>query len=84
MTEYYFTLPVKPDLDALKLLVIACENEVYFESTEGDRIALKSTLGQYLFFTIIRNADLLTNSYIHCTGEHDKTLLKTQLMLKEE
>lgn len=83
MTEYYFTLPANPDLDALNLLVITCENEVYFESTEGDRIALKSTLGQYLFFTIIRNADLLANSYIHCTGEHDKTLLKTQLILKE-
>ena len=32
-----------------------CSSEVLFETPEGDRIALKSTLSQYIFCTIASN-----------------------------
>lgn len=53
MKEYYFSFPEELDFSMLKNLVHQCENDVIFESTEGDRIALKSALGQFFFFDVL-------------------------------
>ena len=83
MTDYYFTLPEQYDLTALKNCICSCENEVYFETTDGDYIALKSALGQYLFLTIVQNFDSLSDARIHCTGRADRTRLEHILILRK-
>ena len=83
MTDYYFILPEHFDLTALKNCVKSCENEVYFETTDGDNIALKSVLGQYLFLTIVQNFDSLSDAQIHCIGKADKARLEHILILRQ-
>ena len=52
---------INPNINILNFLkqVQKCSAEVLFETSEGDRIALKSTLSQYIFFTIASNPELL-------------------------
>ena len=49
--------------------------QVLFETPEGDRIALKSTLSQYIFCTIASNPELLKNGTINFKHEDDSRLL---------
>ena len=49
MKDFYFQITGQTDLNALIKLVAKCDNDVYYESTDGDRIALKSTFGQFIF-----------------------------------
>ena len=53
----------------------ACTAEVFFETPEGDRIALKSTLSQYIFCTIASNQELLQSGTIRFEKEADQKLL---------
>lgn len=53
-----------------------CSDEVLFETPEGDRIALKSTLSQYIFCTIASNPELLQNGTVRFKQEKDKKLLE--------
>ena len=83
MTDYYlFYLSISTS-HALKNCIKSCENEVYFETTDGDNIALKSVLGQYLFLTIVQNFDSLSDAQIHCIGKADKARLEHILILRE-
>lgn len=52
-----------------------CDSEVLFETPEGDRIALKSTLSQYIFCTIASNPDLLQSGTIRFKNEADQKIL---------
>lgn len=52
-----------------------CRGEVLFETSEGDRIALKSTLSQYIFCTVASNPELLQSGVIHFEQEEDRLLL---------
>ena len=56
-----------------------CSAEVLFETPEGDRIALKSTLSQYIFFTIASNSELLQNGTIRFEQDEDIKLLENFL-----
>ena len=56
-----------------------CSSEVLFETPEGDRIALKSTLSQYIFFTIASNPELLQNGTIRFEQDEDIKLLENFL-----
>ena len=56
--------------------VRTCSRDVLFETEEGDRIALKSTLSQYIFCTIASHPELLRSGTIRFTLEKDRELLK--------
>ena len=56
-----------------------CSADVLFVTPEGDRIALKSTLSQYIFCTIASNAELLQSGIICFEEEEDKKLLEDYL-----
>lgn len=62
---------INPNINILNFLkqVQKCNGEVLFETSEGDRIALKSTLSQYIFFTIvsIRNCFKVAQSGLNRT-----------------
>ena len=52
-----------------------CRGEVLFETSEGDRIVLKSTLSQYIFCTVASNPELLQSGAIRFEQEDDRLLL---------
>lgn len=68
---------IKTNADIVNFLkqVQKCSAEVLFETPEGDRIALKSALSQYIFCTIASNPELLQNGTVRFTQEEDKELL---------
>ena len=72
---------LKNDIEIMDFLkqVKKCDGEVLFETPEGDRIALKSTLSQYIFCTIASNPELLKNGTISFKQEKDKEILKDYL-----
>lgn len=72
---------INPNINILNFLkqVQKCNGEVLFETSEGDRIALKSTLCQYIFFTIVSNPELLQSGTIRFEQDEDIKLLKNFL-----
>ncbi len=72
---------INPNINILNFLkqVQKCSAEVLFETSEGDRIALKSTLSQYIFFTIASNPELLQNGTIRFEQDEDIKLLENFL-----
>ena len=72
---------INPNINILNFLkqVQKCSAEVLFETSEGDRIALKSTLSQYIFFTIASNPELLQNDTIRFEQDEDIKLLENFL-----
>jgi len=72
---------INPNINILNFLkqVQKCSAEVLFETSEGDRIALKSTLSQYIFFTIASNPELLQNGTIRSEQDEDIKLLENFL-----
>ncbi len=68
---------IKTDVNIVSFLkqVQKCNAEVLFETSEGDRIALKSTLSQYIFCTIASNPKLLQSGTIRFEQEEDRKLL---------
>lgn len=72
---------INPNINKLNFLkqVQKCNGEVLFETSEGDRIALKSTLSQYIFFTIVSNPELLQSGTIRFEQDEDIKLLKNFL-----
>lgn len=72
-----FTFDFQNTIDLKQFLedVRKCEHEVYFESTEGDRLALRSALSQFILFSICNKPELLEGAVICVCGEHDRELL---------
>lgn len=68
---------IKTNINIVNFLkqVQKCSDEVLFETSEGDRIALKSTLSQYIFCTIASNPELLQSGTIRFEKETDQKLL---------
>ncbi len=52
-----------------------CTGDVFFHSTEGDIINLKSLLSQYVLASIARKPKLLDNAQVVCTKDEDYTRL---------
>lgn len=72
---------IRPDINVMDFLRQAqkCRSEVLFETPEGDSIALKSTLSQYIFCAIAENAPLLQSGSIRFSREEDREILKDYL-----
>lgn len=68
---------IKTNINIVNFLeqVQKCGAEVLFETPEGDRIALKSTLSQYIFCTIASNPRLLQSGTVRFEQEEDKKIL---------
>ncbi len=69
---------IKPNINIVNFLkqVQKCSAEVMFETPEGDRIALKSTLSQYIFCTIASNPKLLQSGTVRFEQENDTKILR--------
>lgn len=72
---------IRTDINVMDFLrqVQKCRSEVLFETPEGDSIALKSTLSQYIFCTIAQNIPLLQSGSVRFTDRADEEILKDYL-----
>ena len=73
---------IKTNIDIMSFLkkVQECSAEVLFETPEGDCIALKSTLSQYIFCSIASNPALLQSGTLRFRCEEDRRLLEDFLL----
>lgn len=71
-------MQLKSDMDIVNFLkqVQKCRSEVWFETLEGDSIALKSVLSQYIFSVIASNPEMLRTGTIRFEHKEDLILLK--------
>lgn len=60
-----------------------CSENVFFISSDGDCLNLKSTFCQYLFASICRDRDYLARGRIKCSSEGDYQLLAPYLEQEE-
>ena len=72
-----YTFPFNNAIDLKKFLVDIkkCEGEVFFESTEGDKLALRSALSQFILYSICNQPQLSADAIIRCFNEHDRAIL---------
>lgn len=71
-------MKLRKKIDYIKFLnsINECEEDVFFCTTEGDRINLKSMLSKYLFSAIIGNSELISQGQVECKAEADYEKLK--------
>ena len=72
---------IRTDINVMDFLrqVQKCRSEVLFETPEGDSIALKSTLSQYIFCNIAQKVPLLESGSIRFSRKADEEILKEYL-----
>ena len=70
-------MKLKQSIDVNAFLEAAkkCGGTVFFQTTEGDILNLKSLLSQYVLMSIMRNDNLLKTGQIICVQEEDYQLL---------
>ncbi len=70
-------MKIKKDIDMLEFLkaLKKCSGNVFFETSEGDCLALKSTLSQYIFCSIANEPELFLSGSLRFDDEADISLL---------
>lgn len=71
----------KEDMDIMEFLMAVkeCVGGVYFETTEGDCLALRSALSQYIFCAATNERELLMSGSIRCENPEDYRVLEDYL-----
>lgn len=69
-------LKLNADLSEFMKAVQACERDVFFVSSSGDRLNLKSALSQFLFSVIHENSTIMADAIIECMLNEDIEHLK--------
>ena len=74
-------MKLREDTDLIGFIktIKKCRQDVFFCTTEGDRLNLKSTLTQYLFSTLSSNGEFLQSGNIECGESSDYQMLETYL-----
>lgn len=73
--DFTFSFSEISDLKTFLESVKTCENEVYFESAEGDCLSLRSALCRLILISICSKREQPVRAIIRCYGEHDRKLL---------
>lgn len=70
-------MKLRKDINAIDFIkmIKKCENEVLFQTPEGDSLNLKSLLSQYIFASILENPELIESGKIVCNSKKDSMLL---------
>lgn len=63
------------NIPAFLSAVTTCEGEVYFNTPEGDSLALRSTFCQYIFCSLIKSSETFYDSVLVLENEADKEKL---------
>ena len=66
-------MKLKENVDMKKFLETAnqCSGSVFFQTTEGDILNLKSLLSRYVLMSIMGNPGLIKTAQIICTQEEE-------------
>lgn len=73
--DFIFSFSKITDLKNFLKAVKKCENEVYYESAEGDRLALRSAFCQLILCFLCNKKKAPVQAVIHCRGKHDRQAL---------
>lgn len=67
------TVQLKKDIDMNTFLEAAkeCDGSVFFQTTEGDILNLKSLLSRYVLMSVMGKPHLLESAQITCVQEDD-------------
>lgn len=75
-------MQLRDDVDLLAFLnqIDKCKQDVYFKSTDGDNLNLKSQLSRYVMAVVANNRDFLLKGIISCKNEDDYKVLSDYLV----
>lgn len=75
---------LKRDADTLAFLnaVLTCAGEVFFVTTQGDRLNLKSTLSCYLFSAVRGKGKLADQGEVLCADSRDYQQIQSFLTME--
>lgn len=73
---------LKPGSDITQFLaaIKLCDDDVFFETTEGDSLNLTSVLSQYIFCSIADHPELYQDGRIRCQTQKDYDILANYLV----
>ena len=75
--EFEFIYSEDADLQSLMKDVQNCENDVWFETLEGDRFSLKSTFCQVIMLSLSEHPEVLCGATVRGMGdEHNLRIRK--------
>ena len=60
-----------------------CKGDVFFQTSDGDNLNLKSRLSRYVLAIVENNKDFLLSGTVSCTEESDYHVLEDYLMVSE-
>ena len=75
MKDFKFTYSDKMNVKNFLEDAKKCENEVWFETLDGDQLSLKSTLCQFILLSLSEHPEALEDAVVRGTGEHDYEIL---------
>ncbi len=69
-------MKLRPDVDVVDLMrrVARCEGDVFFDTSDGDHLNLKSALCQYVFGVLAEDSDSMENGLLTCENEADMAI----------
>ena len=73
--EFEFIYSEDADLQSLMKDVQNCENDVRFETLEGDRFSLKSTFCQVIMLSLSEHPEVLCGATVRGMGDADYQIL---------
>ena len=71
------------ELKNFLLQVKKCNNDVFYETTEGDILNLSSALSQYVFYSITIQPEYWVTGTIRCANEKDYEILADFLEVED-
>ncbi|MDF2587271.1 MAG: hypothetical protein K0S41_1112 [Anaerocolumna sp.] len=77
---------LKTDIDITQFLlqVKKCENDVFYETLEGDILNLTSALSQYVFCSIAKQPHYWKTGIVRCKNVDDYHILSEYLVEDEQ
>lgn len=75
MKAFEFTYSGQADLKPFLEDVKSCENEVWFETAQGDQLSLKSTWCQFILMSLSEHPESLSGAKVKGAGAHDREIL---------
>lgn len=75
-------LKLDTNMQAFLEMVKKCKGEVWFQTEEGDKLNVKSTLSQYIFILMEQDEAKRITGRVECENKEDYKLLAPYLVEK--
>jgi hypothetical protein len=67
------------DIGHFLIAIQKCQNDVFFETSEGDRLNLSSTLSQFIFCTAAGQSYDFLQGTVRCVNPDDRQIIAPYL-----